>query len=90
MCPCPWTVFLSSKFAVRVVVVVVFVAAAQVFEQDEDNDEEELKDTLIRIAKLSTPGTKESDAAMSLEDVVATLRRMHAISSGATRAELRF
>ena len=83
MCPCPWTVFLSSKFAVRVVVV-VFVAAAQVFEQDEDNDEEELKDTLIRIAKLSTPGTKESDAAMSLEDVVATLRRMHAISSGAS------
>ncbi len=57
---------------------------AQVYEQDEDNDEDELKDTLIRIAKLSMPFTSKESAdtssEISLFDVLAFLSERQAVS----------
>lgn len=54
------------------------------YEQDEDNDEDELKDTLIRIAKLSMPFTSKESAdtssEISLFDVLAFLAERQAVS----------
>ncbi len=65
--------------------------APQVYEQDDDNDEDELKDTLVRIAKLSMPFSAtdaDTSSEISLFDVLAFLTDSQAVSKSALRIVL--
>jgi hypothetical protein len=73
----PCSVFNRYEFGSCVVGQTVLV---QVYEQDEDHDEDELKDTLIRIAKLASARPAFTSEA-SLLKTVANLHKMKAISA---------